>query len=50
MRLFCGYVVLYAFRRADPQSEESFRLYKKDYGTEVETRAQEWAVEPLLNE
>jgi hypothetical protein len=39
-----------ALRRADPTSKESYRLCKKDYETEEEARAQQWAVEPLVNE
>jgi hypothetical protein len=39
-----------ALRRADPLSKESYRLCKKDYETEEETRAQQSAVEPLMNE
>jgi hypothetical protein len=31
-------------------SRESYRLCKKDYKTEEEIRAQQRAVEPLLNE
>jgi hypothetical protein len=38
-------------RRADHSSKESYRLCKKkDYITEVEARAQQRAVEPLMNE
>jgi hypothetical protein len=36
--------------KADHSSEDSYGLYKKDYKTEEETRAQQWAVEPLMNE
>jgi hypothetical protein len=36
--------------RADHLSKESYRLYKEDYKTEEESRAQQRAVEPLLNE
>jgi hypothetical protein len=46
--LFCVYVA--ALRRADPPSKESYRLCKKDYETEEEARAQQRAVEPLMNE
>jgi hypothetical protein len=31
-------------------SKESYRLYKKDYETEEEARAQQRAVEPLMDE
>jgi hypothetical protein len=37
-------------RRADHSSKESYRLCKKDYGTEEEARVQEKAVEPLMDE
>jgi hypothetical protein len=39
-----------ALQRADHSSKESYRLYKNDYGTEEEARAQQRAVEPLMNE
>jgi hypothetical protein len=53
VRLFCVCVVLcevVASQRADPSSKESYRLCKKDCGTEEEARAQQRAVEPLMNE
>jgi hypothetical protein len=37
-------------RRADHSSKESYRLCKKDYETVEEVRAQQTAVEPLMNE
>jgi hypothetical protein len=39
-----------ALRRADPQSKESYHLCKKDYENEVEARAQQRVLEPLMNE
>jgi hypothetical protein len=46
--LSCVYVA--ALRRADHSSKESYRLFKKDYETEEEVRAQQRAVELLMNE
>jgi hypothetical protein len=43
-------VQIAALRRADHLSKESYRLYKKDYETEEEMRAQQRAAEPLMNE
>jgi hypothetical protein len=45
-----SYVQIAALRRADPLSKESYRLYKKDYETEEEAKAQQRAVELLMNE
>jgi hypothetical protein len=39
-----------ASRQADHSSKESYRLGKRDYITEEEARAQQRAVEPLMNE
>jgi hypothetical protein len=39
-----------ALRRADHSSKESYRLFKKDYKIEEEARAQQSAVEQLMNE
>jgi hypothetical protein len=53
VRLFCVCVVLCvlaALRRADPPSKESYRLCNKDYETEEEVRAQQMAIQPLMNE
>jgi hypothetical protein len=38
------------FARADPPSKESYRLCNIDYETEEEARAQQRAVESLMNE
>jgi hypothetical protein len=38
-----------ALRRADHSSKVSCRLRNRDYETEEEVRAQQWAVEPLMN-
>jgi hypothetical protein len=47
----CVYSVFVLYlRRADPLSKESYRLFKKHYETEEEARAQQTAVEPLMNE
>jgi hypothetical protein len=37
-------------RRANHSPKESYHLCKKDYGTEEEARAQQRAVEPLMND
>jgi hypothetical protein len=36
--------------RSDSPSEEPYRLYKKDYETEEEARAQQRAVDQLVGE
>jgi hypothetical protein len=46
--LSCALVA--ALRRAYPPSKVSYRVHKKDYEIEEEARAQQRAVEPLLNE
>jgi hypothetical protein len=48
VRLFCVYAA--ALRRADHSSNESYPLCKKYYETEEEARAQQRAIEPLMNE
>jgi hypothetical protein len=45
-----SYVQVAALQRADPPSKESYRLCKNDFETEEETRAQQRALEPLMNE
>jgi hypothetical protein len=53
VHLFCVCVVLCVgsgLARADHSPKESYRLWKKDYETEEEARAQQMAVEPLTNE
>jgi hypothetical protein len=45
-----SYVYVAALRRADHSSKKSYRLRKKDYETEEETRSQQRAVETLINE
>jgi hypothetical protein len=39
-----------ALRRAGNSSKVSYRQCKKDYGTEEEARAQQRAIEPLMDE
>jgi hypothetical protein len=39
-----------ALRQADHSSKESYHLCKKDYETEEEARAQQKAVEPMMDE
>jgi hypothetical protein len=46
--LTCVYMAV--LRRAISPSKESYRLYKKDYETEEETRAPQRAVVPWMNE
>jgi hypothetical protein len=47
---FCVCVQVEALQRADHPFKESYGLCKNDYGTEEEARAQQRAVEPLMNE
>jgi hypothetical protein len=52
VRLFCVCVVLCVgncLTTADPPSKEAYLLCKRDYGTEEELRAQQWAVVPLIS-
>jgi hypothetical protein len=46
--LSCVWVAV--LRRADHSSKEANRVYKKDYETEEEARAQQRPVESLMNE
>jgi hypothetical protein len=53
----CAFILCYvvlcagaALRRADPPSKEPYLLCKKDYETEEEAKAQQRAVESLMNE
>jgi hypothetical protein len=39
-----------ALQRADRSPNESYRMCKEDYETEEEARAQQRAIEPLVNE
>jgi hypothetical protein len=39
-----------ALRRADHSSKETYRLFKTDYETEEEARAQQKTLESLVNE
>jgi hypothetical protein len=41
-----SYVQVATFRRADPLSKESYRLFKKDLETEKEVKVQQSALEP----
>jgi hypothetical protein len=45
-----SYVQVAALRRPDHASVEPYRLRKNDYETEEEARAQQRAVERLMNE
>jgi predicted adenine nucleotide alpha hydrolase (AANH) superfamily ATPase len=48
--LCCSVCRQRSLRWADPPSKESYYLYKKDYETKEEARAQQRAVETLMNE
>jgi hypothetical protein len=48
--LCCPVVYVAALRQVDNSSKESYRLCKKDYETEEEAKAQQRAVESLMND